>query len=72
MIEFPEYIGKDCEGDMFCDEGESLISIKLKEGEARAFKLKERMEERKGSKRVEESQDRMARLRLDEENAKGG
>ena len=72
MIEFLEYIGKDYDGDMFCDECGPLISIKLKEGEVKAFRFKERMEERKWSKRVEQLQDRTARSRLDEKNAKGG
>ena len=65
MIEFPEYIGKDYDGDLFCDECGSIISIKLKEGEVKAFKFKESMEEWKSSKRLKELQDRMKRFRYD-------
>ena len=65
IIRFPEYIGKDYDGDLLCDECGSMMSIKLKEGEVKAFKFKERMEEWKGSKKLEELQDRFNRLRHD-------
>jgi hypothetical protein len=71
IIKFPEYIGKDYDGDLFCDECESMISIKLKEGEVKAFKFKGRMEQRKGSKTLEELRDKVHRLKYGEQNDKG-
>ena len=35
IIKFPEYIGKDYDGDLLCDECGSMMSIKLKEGEVK-------------------------------------
>ena len=70
IVKFPEYVGKDYNGDLLCDACGSLLGIKLEKGEVKGFRVKERVKGRKDSKRMEELQDKFYKLKHDKNDDK--